>query len=144
MTVPSARKASACAYPAAMATTLVRSFGTMVWPDELSPQAATVPSAFSTMLKLSPPATATAFVKSSGTMAWPRSGNSPLLVVPAPQATTVLAAKPVGMERNRHTRNRHHTLPTNRQHPTFNIEHSTSNRSEVGSGIECSVFDVGC
>src|ERR1051325_9530462 len=97
MTVPSARKASACAYPAAMATTLVRSFGTMVWPDELSPQ-----------------------------------------------ATTVLAAKPVGMERNRHTRNRHHTLPTNRQHPTFNIEHSTSNRSEVGSGIECSVFDVGC
>jgi hypothetical protein len=32
----------------------------------------------------------------------------------------------------------------NRQHPTFNIEHSTSNGSQDASGIERSEFDVEC
>src|SRR5438132_5582263 len=70
MIVPSERKASACAPPAAMATTLVRVAGTFVWPYGLAPQAMTVALLRRAMWKLVPEAMAATLASPAGAAAF--------------------------------------------------------------------------
>src|SRR6266516_2622263 len=79
VTFPSEVSASAWALPAAMATTLVRPLGTLVWLFELLPHASTVLLVSRAPWKLVPEAIATAFVKVAGTdpNVWPHCTTVP-------------------------------------------------------------------
>src|SRR5438445_5079414 len=70
-TLPSAVRARLRNPPPAIATTLLKPGGTLVWPEELDPQASTVPSALSARLWKLPAAMDTTVAKPAGTLVWP-------------------------------------------------------------------------
>src|SRR6185503_1308404 len=64
--VPSLRNANACVIPIAIATTLLKSAGTLVTPYIFSPQHITVPSALKAALVYCPAAIATTLLNPAG------------------------------------------------------------------------------